>query len=81
MDGRAGIYLCGPKNIVLTKSLFHSLSMLCVELSAPRDHCYLYVNTHTFGMWSLSCSLDPESCGYVIQEALRLVTVLRSLIS
>ena len=27
-----------PKNNVLTESLFHSLSSLCVELSAPRDH-------------------------------------------
>ena len=27
-----------PKNFVLTQSLFHSLSSLCVERLAPRDH-------------------------------------------
>ena len=59
-----------PKNNVLTESLFHSLSSLCVEHSAPRDHDVPYINTQTSSTWSLSCSLDLESCSYVMQEAL-----------
>ena len=58
-----------PKNFVLTQSLFHSLSSLCVERVAPRDHD-VQLRKHTKPCtWSLSCSLDFESCGYVMQEA------------
>ena len=35
-----------PKNIGLTESLFHNLRLLCVELSAPRDHL-IPVRKHT----------------------------------